>query len=137
LLKQRALAACAADRELGRRGLSAELNPGDDPWDVDIAFVRPDGLGATLDDGQRAASRRIQTALERARVHLGNPYALATFRQELGTPVHPMPLVEGVPTLSVLLFGPATFERAGSFFSGQNACGEVEEALDRHLKAVG
>jgi hypothetical protein len=126
----------------GGRGLRAEREEGDEATDIAFQFVSASGLGATLDGEQHKAALLLTTAIERARVHLPNPYAVADFIRALAAAAAPDPAaapaaVESspVPPLATLLFGAAPHQNAGAFTEGGAVAPEVTDAVDRHRES--
>jgi hypothetical protein len=135
----------------GGRDLRTERQEGDQDSDIAFQFVSADGLGVNLDEEQQRTYLFLATAIEAARVHLPNPYAVAHFVRALARSGEsltvetslgdaPMPTPEGeecsVPPLCVLLFGAAPFQHAGQFGTGGLAIPPaVSEALMLHMKA--
>jgi hypothetical protein len=134
----------------GGRDLRTERQEGDQESDIAFQFVNAEGLGVNLDEEQQRTYFFLTTAIERARVHLPNPYAVAAFVQALdqsgealtvevsqgGAPApSPREPVDAVPPLCVLLFGAAPFQHAGHFAGGPAIPGEVSEALMLHMRA--
>ena len=138
-LKARTQAAIAGDAQLGRKGLTAEFMPGNDPWHIDFSFVAPSGLGATLEPPQQQAWRRIRSALEKARDNLGNPHGLVAFARAVRGDLRADEgsFVDGVPVLDLLLFGAGASKRAESYFTGRDHCAELSESLARHAEVTG
>ncbi|MBI5481014.1 MAG: hypothetical protein HY906_19300 [Deltaproteobacteria bacterium] len=134
----------------GGRDLRTERQEGDQESDIAFQFVSPDGLGVNLDDEQQRTYFFLATAIERARVHLPNPYAVTHFvrslaqsgesltvETSLGDAPLPAPgeVEDVIPPLCVLLFGAAPFQHAGQFASGPAIPTEVSEALMLHMRA--
>jgi len=130
----------------GGRGLRAERLEADQENDIAFELVSPDGLGVRLDADQQKVALFLTTCIERARVHLPNPYGVAHFAKALarGQDVDaededsPTKADDGfgdVPPLSVLLFGASPVQHAGQFAAGRSIPREIGEALMLHMRA--
>jgi hypothetical protein len=123
---------------IGGRGLRAERDQGDELSDIAFQLISPDGLGVSLEPSQQAVTGFLGTAIERARVHLPNPYALAEFERALAAGPDAEasgPVKSGVPPLATLLFGAAAHQHAGPFADGGALAPEVAQSLDRLRQA--
>jgi len=118
---------------IGGRGLRAERDQGDEASDIAFQLISADGLGVSLDPAQQAVTGFLGTAIERARVHLPNPYALAEFERALASGPDAeggVPPLSDVPPLATLLFGAAAHQHAGPFADAGALAAEVAQSLD-------